>query len=148
MARVLVFCRQTQAADRALPHGLLIHKNACFLQLDMRISQICGSTRNVTQYCPSSLGTRPFTPHATATSQAREGSHRTWTQGWHQAATRFLLLCKTHYIPDSEKKWIIMLLAYVRFILVALADVSCATNKTSQTYFEIKLQLFLCIRSL
>lgn len=77
-----------------------------------------------------------------ATSQAREGSHRTRTQGWHQAVTRFLLLCKTHYFPDSEKKWIITLLAYVRFILVALADVSCATNKTRQIYFESSCMYF------
>jgi len=41
-----------------------------------------------------------------------------------------------------------MLLACVRFVLAALADVSCVTNKISQICFEIKSPIFPCIRKL
>lgn len=94
-----------------LCHSLLIHKNV-----------FCSWTWEFHKWATAPamwlsivhhLQVPVFTPHATATSQAREQSHRTQTQEWHQAVTRFLLLCKTHYFPDPEKKWIIMLLAYV-----------------------------------
>lgn len=86
-------------------HGLLIHKK--------RLSSGAGheTFTNQPEQHDSELSIFRhwlFTPYATATSQAREQTHT-----WHGTITRFIPLFKTHYFPDSENKWIVMVLAYV-----------------------------------